>query len=342
MTWHRIVIDEFGPPEVMQLRAAEELPQPQAGEVRVRVLAAGTGSTDTLVRRGQYPGVKGHLPLTPGYDWVGVVDAPGPGVDGFAVGDRVADLSVTGGYTQLLCLPATRLVPVPAGLDPAEAVCMLLPYCTALQMLTRLRPLAAGATCLVHAGGGAVGTALLDLGRHLGLRMIATGSSRETALMRSYGALTIDYRREDVISRTLALARGGVDAVFDTLGGASWARSRRCLKRGGLLVGYGALDLARGRESVAGLVWGFTKLLALWPLLPDGRVYRFYNIERRRRARPQEFSDDVARLFGWLAQGALRPAIAARLPLAAAQEAHRRIEADEPLGRIVLDCSSAA
>ncbi|HRD99036.1 MAG TPA: alcohol dehydrogenase catalytic domain-containing protein, partial [Rubrivivax sp.] len=114
MTWHRIVIDEFGPPEVMQLRAAEELPEPQVGEVRVRVLAAGTGSTDTLVRRGQYPGVKGRLPLTPGYDWVGVVDALGPGVDGFAVGDRVADLSVTGGYTQLLCVPATRLVPVPA------------------------------------------------------------------------------------------------------------------------------------------------------------------------------------------------------------------------------------
>lgn len=291
------------------------------------------------MRRGQYPGVKGHLPLTPGYDWVGVVDKPGPGVEGYAPGDRVADLSVTGGYTQVLCVPATRLLRVPQGLDPAEAVCMLLPYGTALQMLTRLRPLPAGATCLVHAGGGAVGTALLDLGRHLGLRMIATGSGRKTALMRGYGALTIDYRNEDVVARTLAFAPGGVDAVFDTLGGASWSRSRRCLKRGGLLMGYGALDLARGRESVAGVTWGFAKLLGLWPLLPDGKAYRFYNIEARRRRRPQDFRDDVAQLFAWLAQGALHPAIAARLPLSQARQAHRLIEAGEPLGRIVLDGS---
>lgn len=340
MSWRKIVIDSFGDPDVMQLKEFAELPQPGPGQVRVRVLAAGTGTTDTLVRRGQYPGVKGKLPLTPGYDWVGEVDGLGAGVTNLAIGTRVADLSVTGAYAEYLCVDAQRLIPVPAQLDPAAAVCMLLPYATALQMLTRLQPLAPGAVCLVHAGGGAVGTALLDLGRCLGLQMIATGSSRKTRLMQSYGARTIDYRQEDVVARTLAFAPQGVAAAFDTLGGASWARSRRCLARGGMLVAFGALDMARGHESLASLLWGFARLFAVWPLLPDGRSYHFYNIEGRRRQRPDEFREDMARLFDWLAAGKLKPAIADRLPLSAAAEAHRRIEADQPLGRIVLDCQT--
>lgn len=161
MSWRKIVIERFGAPDVMRLVDVGTLPEPAAGQVRVRVLAAGTGATDTLVRRGQYPGVKGKLPFTPGYDWVGVVDRLGLGVTEFAPGDAVADLSVTGGYAQYLCVDTSRLLRIPAGLDSGPAVCMLLPYTTALQVLSRLRPLAPGATCLVHAGGGAVGTALL-------------------------------------------------------------------------------------------------------------------------------------------------------------------------------------
>lgn len=338
MTWQKILIDQFGGPEVLRIVTLDSLPEPGPGQVRIRVRTAGTGTTDTLVRRGDYPGVKGKLPLTPGYDWVGVVDALGPGVTAFRVGDTVADLSVTGAYTQYLCVEADRLVAAPPGLDPAAAVCMLLPYTTAYQMLTRLGSLRPGATCLVHAGGGAVGTALLDLGRHLGLRMIATGSASKRGLIESFGARAIDYRREDFIARTLEMAPSGVDAVFDTLGGRSWARSRRCLGPGGMLVGYGALELAQGRESLASLMWGFARLLALWKLLPDGRHYHFYNIANRRQACPEEFRQDVATLFSLLAQGRLQPIIADTLPLASAAEAHRRIEAATVLGRIVLDC----
>lgn len=339
MAWQKILIDQFGGPEVLRVVTQNALPEPASGQVRIRIQAAGTGTTDTLVRRGDYPGVKGKLPLTPGYDWVGVVDKLGAGVQGLTVGDTVADLSVTGAYTQYLCVEADRLVAVPPGLDPAAAVCMLLPYTTAYQMLTRLTPLAPGATCLVHAGGGAVGTALLDLGRHLGLRMIATGSAAKRALIESFGARAIDYRQEDVVARTLAMAPAGVDAVFDTLGGRSWARSRRCLGRGGMLVGYGALDLARGNESMLRLMWGFAGLLALWKWLPDGRHYHFYHIANRRQARPEEFRQDVATLFSLLAQGRLHPVIADTLPLSSVAEAHRRIEAAEVLGRIVLDCA---
>lgn len=342
MSWQKIVIESFGGTEVLQVVESAARPEPGPGQVRVRVLAAGTGITDTLVRRGQYPGVKGKLPLTPGYDWVGVVDAAGPGVTACRPGDAVADLSVTGGYAQYLCVDAGRLVPVPPGLDPAQAVCMLLPYTTALQMLTRLRTLSPGDCCLVHGGGGAVGSALLDLGRHLGLRMIATGSAAKRPLIERFGAQAIDYRREDFVARCRELAPGGVAAAFDTIGGASWARSRRCLARGGMLVGFGALAMAQGRESLPSLLWGFARLLALWRMIPDGRHYHFYNVANRRAARPAEFAEDVARLFAWLAAGRLDPVIAARLPLAQAAEAHRRIESGEVLGRIVLECQSAS
>lgn len=338
MTWHKIQIERFGDPEVMQLVNVGSLPKPALGEVRVRVLAAGTGTTDTLVRRGQYPGIANKLPLTPGYDWIGIVDEVGANVTTWAPGDTVADLSVTGGYAQYLCIDAKRILPVPAGLNAEQAVCMLLPYATAFQMLTRLRSLEAGATCLVHAGGGAVGTALLDLGRHLGLKMIATGSAAKRVLIESYNAVAIDYRQLDFVSETLTLAPQGVDAVFDTLGGASWARSRKCLRPGGMLVGYGALDMANGRESLPSLLWGFTRLLALWKLAADRRHYVFYNIDKRRQRLPDQFRQDVATLFALLASGRLRPAIAATMPLAEAVEAHRLIEASVPLGRIVLCC----
>ncbi|MBY0392343.1 MAG: alcohol dehydrogenase catalytic domain-containing protein, partial [Novosphingobium sp.] len=124
VAWEHIEIARFGGPEVLQLVTEDTLPVPGPGEVRVKVLAAGTGFTDTFIRMGRYPDFKGPLPFTPGYDLVGVVDALGEGVTGPAVGTMVADMSVVGGYTQYALRPASSLVPVPEGIDPAEAVCL--------------------------------------------------------------------------------------------------------------------------------------------------------------------------------------------------------------------------
>ena len=168
MSFQRVVLSAFGGPENLHLETVDELPEPAEGEVRVRVLTAGTGFTDTVIRQGQYPDVKEKPPFTPGYDWFGVVDKLGPGVNDFEVGQCVADMPVIGGYTEYLCAPAEQLVAAPEGLDPASAVAMILSYTTAYQMLTRIRQLKPGDTCLVHAAGGAVGTALLELGREMG------------------------------------------------------------------------------------------------------------------------------------------------------------------------------
>lgn len=339
MSYQRVVLKAFGGPEQLQLETVAALPEPEANEVRVKVLSAGTGFTDTIIRQGQYPGVKEKPPFVPGYDWYGVVDALGPGVTSLRVGQPVADMPVIGGYTQYLCVEADRVVPAPEGLDPAAAVAMILSYTTAYQMLTRLKVLEPGMTALVHAAGGAVGTALLELGRHMGLKVYGTASAAKHDIVTRFGATPIDYRTEDVAERIAQETGGeGVDIIFDTLGGASWGRSYRCLKRGGLLVGFGALQISTGEEKLPSLLWGFARLLGLWKLLPDGRGSTFYNIQTRREKYPEEFKADVQALFALLSEGKLQPAIAETVPLDRVAEVHRRIESADIAGKVVLLC----
>ncbi|TXS91842.1 zinc-binding dehydrogenase [Parahaliea aestuarii] len=340
--WQRVEVSRFGGPEVLQVIDEQGLPQPGPGQVRVRVLTAGTGFTDTIIRQGQYVDVKDKPPFTPGYDYFGVVDALGAGVTDLAPGDFVAEMPVIGGYAQYLCTDAERLVRCPAGLDPAAAVCMILSYTTAYQMLTRECSLSAGDAILVHAAGGAVGTALLELGRELGLQVFGTASAGKHELVRSFDATPIDYRNEK-FEAVIARETGGqgVKAAFDTLGGASWSRSYRCLARGGTLVAFGALQLTTGEEKLPGLLWGFAKLLALWPLLPDSRRSVFYNIQRRRQKLPEEFREDLSTLMQWLAEGRLQPAVAAVRPLREAPDVHRQIDTGSIAGKVVLDCSAS-
>ena len=123
------------------------------------------------------------------------------------------------------------------------------------------------------------------------------------------------------------------------MGAKNWERSYRALKRGGLLIAFGALQLTTGEEKIPALVVGFVKLMGLWKLLPDGKSSAFYNILGRRKKRPEEFKEDVTELFDMLNAGELKPAIADRLPLEQAQQAHRRIDSADVMGKIVLICN---
>src|SRR5271155_4920260 len=220
MRWQHQLISRFGGPEVLQMVEERTIPEPGSGEVRIKVLAAGTGFTDTMIRRGRYPDFKGPLPFTPGYEIVGVVERIGAGVVAPRVGEMVADLCVVGGYAQYAIRPSRFLVSVPDGIDPAEAVCIPLAYLTAFQMLTRCRNLPSGATILVVGASGTVGTALLDLARHLGLKAIGTGSAANLPLIERFGAAAIDYRAGDFVASVRQLTPGGagVDIAFDAIG----------------------------------------------------------------------------------------------------------------------------
>jgi NADPH:quinone reductase-like Zn-dependent oxidoreductase len=340
MSWQHVRISRFGGPEVLEMVEEPALPEPGAGEVRIKVLAAGTGFIDTMIRRGRYPDFKGPLPFTPGYDIVGVVEKSGPGVVAPLDDEMVADLCVVGGYAQYAIRPARFLVPVPVSIDLAEAVCIPLAYLTAFQMLTRCRNLPSGATILVIGASGTVGTALLDLARNRGLKAIGTCSAPNLAVIERFGAAAIDYKAGDFVTSVRKLTSGGagVDIAFDAIGGAHFGRSFACLAPGGLLVGYGSQTMAVGRESLfaAGLGLARLKVWSALSFLFGGRSAVFYSITARRSTHPEEFRGDMATLFQLLREGAIKPVVIERLPLAAASEIHARIDRGGLGGKIAL------
>src|SRR5215831_21286475 len=155
----RIIVNHYGGPDELRV-VEEECPEPKRGEVRVRMLAAGVALPDVMMREGIHPETPA-LPFTLGWDLVGVVDRLGAGVAQVKRGDTVAALPIHGAYAEFVCLPERELVPVPTGVDPAEAVTLVLNYITAYQMLHRSAHVEPGQRVLVHGASGGVGTALL-------------------------------------------------------------------------------------------------------------------------------------------------------------------------------------
>src|SRR6185436_12747216 len=162
-----------------------------------------------------------------------MVDRLGPGVSGIEPGQRVAALPISGAYAEFVCLPQRELVPVPSGLDAAEAVSLVLNNVTAYQMLHRSAHVRPGQRALVHGAAGGVGSALVQLGRLAGLELYGTCSSRTAAAVTALGAVPIDYERQDFVKEIQDRTQGGVDAVFDGIGGTHMWRSRGALRRGG-------------------------------------------------------------------------------------------------------------
>ena len=333
MSYKRVIITEFGGPDVLKIVEETALPEPKPGEVRVRVMATSACFTDTMVRKGIYYDLKKKPPFSPGYDLVGVVDKLGTGVTKLKIGQMVADLTVSGAYSEYMCRPESSLVPVPAGLDPAEAVSLVLSYVTAYQMLHRSAKVQHGQSILIHAAGGAVGTALLQLGKLFDLEMYGTASKSKHDLIASLGAVPIDYKSENFLTRIQTLTSDGVDATFDAIGGDNFKRSFKSLKRGGMLVAYGFYNNAMGKGGSVPVEFMQVKL---WDILPNGRATTFYSIGALRKKHPDWFHADLTELFNLLAQSKIKPVIAKRMRLDEATHAHELIEQAAVQGKIVL------
>jgi NADPH:quinone reductase-like Zn-dependent oxidoreductase len=331
VSYKKVILNEFGGPEVLHVVKESILIEPGTDEVRVKVLAASATFTDTMVRKGTYYGFKEIPPLSPGYDMVGVVDKIGKGVTGLKLGQMVADLTVWGAYTEYMLRPADSLVPIPANLDPAEAVSMVLSYVTAYQMLHRIAKVKRGQKILVHGAGGAVGTALLELGRLLNLEMYATASKSKHELVKSLGGKPIDYKSEDFAAQMQVI--GGVDAAFDAISGENFKRSFKSLKVGGTLVPYGFYNQAMGRGGNVAMDY---MSIALWNILPNDRKATFYSIGDLRKKNPAWFKEDLNSLFDLLKDGRIKPSIERRMKLDQAKQAHELFEQAAVKGRIVL------
>lgn len=336
MSYKRIVITKFGEPEVLKLIEESTLPEPKTGEVRVKILKASANFTDIMIRKGKYPDVKNKPPFTPGYDMVGVVDKLGEGSSVFRVGERVADMTVIGAYSEYICLPEDRLTRLPETIDSSEAVALILSYTTAYQMLHRIAKMTAGKTILIHGAGGAVGIALLQLGKLLDLKMYGTASKSKHDLVKKLGGIPIDYKSEDFVKRIHELTIDGVDAVFDPMGGESFKKSFKSLKPGGKLVGFGFYNAVMGKGGNIPL--DFMKLL-LWNILPNKKSTSFYSIGSLRKKHPEWFKEDLRLLFELLEKGSLKPEIADHYPLNKAIEVHKMIENAANTGKIIFDVS---
>jgi len=246
----RIVVTRYGGPDALRV-VGDERPEPKAGEVRVRVLAAGVSLPDIMAREGVHPETP-RVPFTPGWDLVGVVDRLGDGTSGVEPGQLVAALPIHGAYAEFVCLAPRELVPVPPGLDAAEAISLGLNYVTAYQMMHRSVQVGSGQRVLIHGAAGGVGTALLQLGRLAGLEMYGTCSSRGASTVSDLGGIPIDYQHRDFVEEARRLTSEGVDVVFDHIGGAHLWRSRKALRPGGTVVGYGLISSIRGEGLASG------------------------------------------------------------------------------------------
>jgi NADPH:quinone reductase-like Zn-dependent oxidoreductase len=327
----KVVITRHGTPEVLQVIEAA-FPAPTRGEVLVKVSAAGLAWADTMARHGQYP-TKNKIPYAPGYDIVGSVEALGTGVSSVRVGQCVAALlPEMGGYAEYVCVPEWLVIPVPAGLDPAEAVSVILNGLTAYAALHRVAKIRAGEKILVTSAAGGLGTLLVQLAKQAGLEVYGTASTGKLALVRELGATPIDYKTEAVAARVHQLA-GGVEVVIDTVGGSP--TTLEALRNGGRLVSVGSLSLKDKHplQMLGSLVGTVSQTVRN----PGKKMIFFGSLPPLVEKNPLWYRETLSLLLDLAAEKKLQVVIGRRLPLAQAAQGHALLEAGAVSGKIVLE-----
>ncbi|WP_433891155.1 medium chain dehydrogenase/reductase family protein [Streptomyces sp. CA-111067] len=325
-------------PEGLQIRHGA-VPTAGPGQVLIRTEATGVSFAEQQMRRGRYYD-QPPFPFVPGYDLVGTVLATGEDVDPALAGQRVAALVKVGGWASHVLVEAADTVPVPDGIGAAEAETVVVNGITAWQMLHRKARVRAGQTILVHGANGGVGSVLVQLAQAAGVKVIGTASARHHDALRERGVSPVDYRTGDIPAQVRALAPGGVDAVFDHVGGRGITDSWRLLAPGGTLVSYGS---AATRDDAGSKQWPVFKLLAriwLWNALPNRRSAYFFNVWAGRAFSKPRFRSrlrtDLTHVFTAVTRGEVTPQIAATFPLTAAPEAIRLAESGTAAGKVIL------
>jgi NADPH2:quinone reductase len=319
-----VVCKQYGPPESLSFEELES-PRPGPGEVVVSVKAASVNFPDVLIIQNKYQ-FKPPLPFSPGSELAGVVKEVGSGVNSFRPGDKVIAFTTYGAFAEEVKTEASRLLPMPEGMDYPRAAAFLLTYGTSDHALRDRGALRSGETLLVLGAAGGVGLAAIEIGKALGARVIACASSEDKlAVCREHGAdATINYATEDLRERIKALTEGrGVDVVYDAVGGPYTEPAFRSLAwRGRLLVvGFAAgeipklplnLALLKG-AAVVGVFWG--------------------DFSRRE---PREFAESVHQLGRWYREGKLKPHVSQTFPLREAADALKLMAARKVKGKVVL------
>ncbi|AWN22425.1 NADPH:quinone oxidoreductase [Deinococcus irradiatisoli] len=320
----QIIVLQTGNPDVMQLQDVAK-PEPGEGQVRLKVQAAGINFADVLAVKGQYL-TPTKLPLIPGGEFAGVIDALGPGVSGFTVGQQVAALTGQGALQEYAVVPVRGLIPVPAGLDAAEAAAFPVSYYTAYITLITLGRAVSGETVLIQGAAGALGTALIQVARALDLKIIALASTdAKLKIAADLGAhTTLNSEREDIVDAVKeALGGQGVNLVVEITGGEMVQRSLRMLAPQGRLMIVGAASGEQASLNPTALMKKNLSVTGVWltPMLGD-----------------RQMVESALAFFGPLiASGQLRPQVGPRYPLAQSAQAFQDILDRKTTGKVTIE-----
>ena len=337
-TTTRVVLPGLVEPSGLQV-ATTPVPTPGPGQLLVAVEATGISYAEQAMRKGRYFG-QPDFPFTPGYDLVGRVLAVGPRADAGLLGRRVASMTKTGAWAGHVAVEARDSVVVPDGVRPEDAETVVVNGVTAWQMLHRAAKVAPGATVLVYGANGGVGGILVLLARHHGVRVIGAASPRHHEALRHAGVEPVDHADPDLAARVRELAPGGVDAVFDNIGGATSRTAWSLLAPGGTLVSYAIIAAVSGTGGLWAPFLGAVGEALLRSALPNGRRATFYDLWSGHRSRPVRFrrrlEEDLGQVFALLEAGTISANVAARFPLTEVARALALAESRTLNGKVVL------
>jgi len=324
MKYKSVLVTQRGGLDVIEI-VENELRPPLEGEARIRILATAVCQDDIAIRAGNRPFLK-KPPFVPGYSFIGTVEGTGEGVKDVKVGDRVAALTQFGSHTEVIYWNANELVQVPESIDPAEAVTLILNYLVAYQILYRVAKVKPGDKALIIGASGGVGTAFLQLGRLVELKMYGLASPSKHHILREYGAIPIDYHTQDFVKVIHQAEPEGINYVFNGMGEETFERSLAVLRKGGVLVHYGA------PQSIGHFVLLVGKLL-FYNLLPNGKSIEGYGTHR---LGVDLFKEDWTALFNLLEEGKIKPIVEGRYPILEAVKAYEQLESGAVTGNLVL------
>jgi synaptic vesicle membrane protein VAT-1 len=336
----QIWISKAGPPEVLQVKEAPD-PGPSAGELRIRVEASGVNFADIMGRLGLYPDLP-RVPVVPGYEVAGRIDAVGAGADGGWIGRDVFAATHFGGYADMVCVPKTQVFPRPSNMSAEQGASIPINYLTAWQLIVAMGGLKADETVLVHSAGGGVGIAATQIAKHIGAKVIGTASAGKHEELRALGVdYVVDYRTEDFEKRAREITGGrGVELILDAVGGDSVKKGYRVLAPTGRLGVFGASSAATKK---AARYLGMMSMLANTPWVQFNPLSLMNANKGVFGVNLGHMWGEFDRMRGWMDQlmdlwekGAIRPKIARVFKFDEAPAAHHFIQDRKNIGKVLL------
>ncbi|MCG8416984.1 MAG: zinc-binding dehydrogenase [Proteobacteria bacterium] len=334
----QVWIPRKGSPDVLEVREAPD-PTARAGDVLIRVSACGINFADILARMGLYPDAP-RLPAVVGYEISGVVEGLGRGVTGLGIGQRVIGMTRFGGYSDVVAVPEVQVIPISDAISFEKAAAVPVNYLTAWLMLIKLGNLAEGERILIHAAGGGVGQAAVQLARWRGAEIYGTASPDKHERLREAGVdHCIDYRSNDFEEEIARLTDGqGVHLVIDAVGGTSFKKSYRSLTPMGRLFLFGISSFAPSTSrSIITALRGFLSLPTFKPipLMNENRGVFGVNLGHLWNLADQ-LSSMLGEVCGLIDQGVLDPVVDTAFPFTRAAEAHAFIQDRKNFGKVLL------